>query len=309
MQSQWDGFRSGSPSPGPAPGNDAGCFPRNALVDVLGAGATPLGNIQVGDSVLTANGQYEPVYAWGHYNPTKQAEFLRFEASAGQKKITNTKVLEATGDHLVFLQGKTNPVRADSIRVGDVLQGAGGSSRTSDQVVRKISTIERDDGVYSPLTPSGTVVVNGIAASTYIGLQGQNNPEFAEFKDGKSTFLSFHEFVHMTLSPYRMICSLGSLFSIRGKICHAYSEDGVPLYAAYGIKLAQWVERQNLALQWILFLSIGALGGAFLFVENLLSSVASAGFLSWVAGAAGAYLFWMQRSPACSRRSPVRKQP
>ena len=70
-----------------------------------------------------------------------------------------------TGQHLVFVDGKTNPVRADSIQVGDRLQ-----AETSNAVVKKIMLVTRN-GIYNPLTSSGTIQVNGIAASSYIAFQ------------------------------------------------------------------------------------------------------------------------------------------
>ena len=35
--------------------------------------------------------------------------------------VTQESTLEMSGEHLVFVAGKANPVRADSIQVGDVL--------------------------------------------------------------------------------------------------------------------------------------------------------------------------------------------
>merc|ERR1712187_386955 len=106
--------------------------------------------LQVGDFVRSGDGKlYEQIYAFAHRVPHKHAEFLQFHTTVGAP-------LELTAGHLVFVNGKSNPVRADSIRVGDCLQ-----AENSIAIVEKITTISRN-GIYNPLTSSGTIQVNGI---------------------------------------------------------------------------------------------------------------------------------------------------
>jgi len=252
--------------------NPPTCFSEISTVQVENLGSVTMKKLQLGARVLTQSGTYEPVYAFGHKNPTKTAEFLQLQTAASS--------LEMTGGHLVFLEGKTNPVRADSIKVGDVLQGENAK-------VTKIGSVQRD-GVYSPLTPSGTVVVDGIVASSYISLQKDSN-EFVELQGGFSTFMSFHDGIHMVLSPYRMFC-----MGVSSSLGNAYTEDGIPVFASYGMDLAKWANNQNVVVQFFLFLAVGALAGAFMFVENTFG--ATFGPLALVAGA-GAYVM-MKKSGA-----------
>ena len=129
-------------------------------------------NLQVGDFVKIGKGDiYEPVYAFGHHVPRRYAKFVQLHTSADKSP------LELTGEHLVFVKGKNNPVRADSIKVGDLLQ-----AQDDNAVVQKISIVEKI-GIYNPLTSSGTIQVNGITASTYISFQKQNN-EYVELPVG-----------------------------------------------------------------------------------------------------------------------------
>merc|ERR1712207_137441 len=127
--------------------------------------------LQVGDYVKIGNGEvHEQVYAFGRRDPQRFTEFVQLHTKTGTP-------LEMTGEHLVFVDGKTNPVRADSIKVGDVLK-----AEDKNAVVEKIELVTRN-GIYNPLTSSGTIQVNGITASNYISFQKQNK-EFVEFQGG-----------------------------------------------------------------------------------------------------------------------------
>ena len=222
------------------------CFSGTSTVQVENVGSVAMKDLSVGARILTQSGSYEPVYAWGHKNPSKAADFLQFQ--------TKESKLEMTGGHLVFLEGKTNPVRADSIKVGDTLQGNNGKVETIKMVHR--------EGVYTPLTPSGTVVVDGIVASSYISLQ-KNANEFVELQGGYSSFMPFHDGLHMAMSPFRMFT-----MGVSSSLGNVYNEEGIPMYAAYAMKFAKWAEQQNIVVQLVLFLAVGALAGGFLFVEN-----------------------------------------
>ena len=249
------------------------CFSAISTVQLENFGSVSMKNLQVGDRVLTSSGAYEPVYAFGHKNPTESADFLQFK-TAGSK-------LEMTGGHLVFLDGKTNPVRADSVKVGDVLRTAEAGAK-----ITKISNVQRD-GVYSPLTPGGTVVVDGIVASTYISLQ-KDADEHIELQGGISTFMSYQDFIHMTLSPFRMLA-----MGVSSTIANVYTEEGIPVYASYGMDFAEWANNQNIVVQAVLLLAVLSLAGASMVVENTFG--ASVAPLALVAGA-GAYAVMKKNS-------------
>ncbi|CAB9527359.1 Desert hedgehog protein [Seminavis robusta] len=160
--------------------------------EVENKGPVAMKDLQVGDRVLAnAKDGFEPVYAFGHREPTGEGTFLRFFTEKG-----NSAPLELTGEHLVFVHGKTNPVRADSIQVGEVLQGAVLTAKVS-----KIGRVVRK-GLYVPLTPSGTVVVDGMQASSYISLQ-KDSAEYIELRGGWQ-IMPFQDYVHLALSPFRL---------------------------------------------------------------------------------------------------------
>merc|ERR1712048_1410472 len=109
-------------------------------------------NLRVGDRVLTASGKYETVYAYGHFDEQKETQYIQFQTKS-------TGILEMTNDHLVYVQGKSRPVKAGSVRVGDVLLSRRSSSNATTTmtdgvvpvIVEEIFTVVRK-GLYAPLT-------------------------------------------------------------------------------------------------------------------------------------------------------------
>lgn len=80
-------------------------------------------------------------------------------------------------------------VPASKLQLGDILVSAKyGYEITVDSIDEKISK-----GVYAPLTPSGTIIVNGILASSYVSLQKNSSMLMI---GGVSTNLSFHWLIH-----------------------------------------------------------------------------------------------------------------
>jgi len=213
------------------------CFSEKATVQALGKGVIPMTELEVGDKVLTGKEQdrYEPVYGFGHINADKTAEFFQISTS-------NNSPLEMTGNHMLFVRGKEHPVRADSIKVGDNLRADHG---TFDSVT-KIQTVTRK-GVYAPLTPSGSIVVNGIVASTYVSMQ-DHAVEYAEFSNGaKIPFLTQEMGGHMSMSPMRMLC-----MGVSSSFCEVHDEDGLMPWVRFGYSFLQWAMGFNVFVQALL---------------------------------------------------------
>jgi Hint module len=208
------------------------CFSAVSTAQVEGKGRVAMMDLKIGDKVLTGNQKYETVYGFGHFHATKVARFLQIYTE------NNRVPLEMTEEHMVFVAGKKNPVRAGSIQVGDVLQSGFGSSQ-----VKKTSSIKRE-GLYAPLTPDGTIIVDGIKASSYIALQDRA-VEYLELQHGFHP-MSQHDAVHLFLAPFRLICRATS-----ADFCHEYNDNGMPHYVANGLKLAQWIDAldMNVLLQ------------------------------------------------------------
>jgi Hint module len=183
--------------------------------------------------------RYEPVYAFGHLREKSDpVEFLVIHTFPYDKK---RRPLEITGEHMVYLHGKQNPVRADSLRVGDVLRGDHYTGLT----VTKIKKVKRRDQ-YAPLTPHGTLLVDGILASSYISLQEDAREHIELGENGFTVRISQRVMVHMFLSPLRMYC-----MGITTDFCQTYNEDGLPPYVDLGLQIADWGIRQNVFVQLV----------------------------------------------------------
>lgn len=231
-----------------------GCFSEISNVFVRGKGSVTMAEAKVGDLVLTSEGTFEPIYSFGHHDPSGVAKFLRI--------ATKRNELEVTEDHLVYLEGKTHPVRAASIKVGDVLQSAmPDDSSMQETLVQRIGMVEKK-GAYTPLTPSGKVVVNGVVASSYIALEKTDDEHFHMI--GGLFKLSHQDFVHLNLAPFRVFC-----MGVSSNVCESYNQEGMPHYVGWGMALVKWVHSQNGIIQ-LLFAAISA---AFLFIFVTIEAV------------------------------------
>jgi len=249
-----------------------GCFAATAKVQVLNKGEVAMKDLTIGDQVLTSSAAYEPVYALGHDNPTKKAEFLKIHTTA------EAHPLEITDRHLLFVEGKANPVRADSIKVGDVLRG----NHDTQVTVSKIQTVTRSDGIYAPLTPSGSIMVDGIQASTYVALQTKGGNEYPEFVNGVTLPVSQHFGIHMGSSIFRMMC-----MGVSSSFCASHDDDGLLWWAGYGMRLAEYLEETSVFTQLIaLVLALACAAPIFamevLFGARYAPLIMAAGFIGLV---------------------------
>lgn len=232
-------------------GSFSACFSEVSTVEVLGKGSVAMRDLSVGDHILTGN-SYQPVYAFAHLDRRSKAEFLRIETDA------TSSALEITKNHLLYVDGAAaGPVRAGSVKVGDVLSGGA--------QVTKIDTVQRM-GVYAPLTPDGVLLVNGIKASSYVSLpQVQDHALF-----GGDRVAAFS---HFGISPFRLLCNNLAL-------CQSYNQEGIPqpLAALWGF--FDWFMAQSAGVQvasivvyllvavvsWTLECVLLMVGGTFSFV-------------------------------------------
>jgi hypothetical protein len=228
-----------APAPAPTPGSSNppnSCFSRDATVHVMRNKSefevVTMKDLKVGDKVRVGTNPdvYESVYAFGHLHQTKTVSFHQIYTEG------SARPLELTGDHLVFVSGRSNPIRADSIKINDVLRTD--NEKQGARVV-KVSWVQKS-GLYAPLTPCGRIMVDGILVSTYVSLQ-QHAMEFVEMKSGLfPSILSYHTYVHVGLSPFRIVCT-----KVSSSLCTRYDEDGVPYYAALAMRVNTWVHNQN----------------------------------------------------------------
>ena len=163
-------------------GNDDPCFSGDTLVDVLGH-STPVAmrNVKLGDQLMTSNGEYSLVYSFHHVNAEQEADFIRLEHADG--------TLEITAKHFIH-KADASVVRADQVRVGDVLKGM----HNKPMEILSIDTTTKT-GVYAPVTVTGDLVVDGLVASAYASLLSDVSPLLQDYA------------FHIMYAPHRVYCS------------------------------------------------------------------------------------------------------
>lgn len=193
------GFTVKPPTTGGGGGVD--CFSSVNQVHVRGKGQIRMDELRVGDFVADSlDGTFSRVYSMAHVDSFKPTMFLQIYAEGLQQP------LEVSKSHLLFVSNKA--VMASQVKIGDVLG--------SRHEVLDIQLVHRA-GIYNPLTFSGTIVVNGIVASNYVGLLSE------------VSFDLQHIAAHMITSPVRVFCS-----GMFGHFCQNETHD------ATGI--SSWIE-------------------------------------------------------------------
>ena len=241
---------------------DWGCFSAKATLRVLdsnnnkGVSDVTMDKVSIGDMVLTADNAFEPVYAFGHFNTNKVADFIQIYTKG------NKKPLEMTVNHLLFVTNKAYPVTAGSLKVGDFVYS---DNSDTPLAINKIKSVVSKDGVYAPLTPSGTILVDGILASTYVSMQAQNYPnddgEYPRMSNGMILpFISQQSGIHMATSLFRMVCmgvtasACGDNPSHLSDDTNTSNRDGLVVWADYGIRFATFVQNRSVIVQWFMLI-------------------------------------------------------
>ncbi len=197
-----------------------------------GRGVVAVTEIAIGDKVRDVSGKMVTVYTFGHFEPNATAEYLRVHVQG------LAKPLEVSRDHMLFVNRSAFP--ASMIRPGDILDLGATSSFHSNMtlsgLVLSIQTVFAK-GVYAPFTTSGTIVVSGVAASTYVTLQSDSS----QLQLGKyTTPFSMHWLSHVYQAPHRMVCtSIVGLSNCRK--WERYDEQGISSWAAGPYAWGRWL--------------------------------------------------------------------
>eukprot|EP00547_Thalassionema_nitzschioides_P003168 CAMPEP_0194211888 /NCGR_PEP_ID=MMETSP0156-20130528/11295_1 /TAXON_ID=33649 /ORGANISM="Thalassionema nitzschioides, Strain L26-B" /LENGTH=899 /DNA_ID=CAMNT_0038939575 /DNA_START=94 /DNA_END=2790 /DNA_ORIENTATION=+ len=207
------------PAPAPVPGGPLTglCFPGKATCEVLGKGQVPMKDLKLGDLVSIEGETYEKVYSFGHYSPYVQAEYLQLS--------TASRKLEISKDHMVFVEGGRS-LPASSIKLGDKIETSSGEYNA----VESIEKVVRQ-GAYAPFTTSGTIVVNGVKASSFVSFQGSETLLIG----GVDSRLTYQFLAHSFEMPHRVWCSYFSSCSVE-----YYTEGGVSTWVSLPYHVAKW---------------------------------------------------------------------
>jgi len=127
------------------------------MVTVKGVGAAPMQSLRSGDEVLGKTGAFEPVLGFLHVTATNDAsKFLSVKHSNGQLRVSP--------HHVVFVEGGDK--LAVDLVAGDRLLVAEQSGAVPREVV-SVTQASGSSGMFAPMTPSGTIVVDNVVASNY----------------------------------------------------------------------------------------------------------------------------------------------
>lgn len=210
------------------------CFAPDATTLVLDKGQVPMKNLHVGDKVLTSGGQYQPVYSMFHVHKSQLTLYMQIHTAHSENTtLTGIRPLEITPNHMLFVKGYKNPVPASQVQVGDyifivhpvaphsVKNWHFHSALEDAMTLARVTNINKviRNGLYNPLTPDGTIVVDGIAASAYGSFLGTEYIHLFR-KSSSSSYItsdlhnpqdgwkvvSHQDFLHMLLAPYRAAC-------------------------------------------------------------------------------------------------------
>ena len=141
-----------------------GCYPGLAIfMDACGR-RRRMESLQVGEEVqVITNNEIvtEPVMTFIHRQPDVFQQYL---------KITTftKKILKITEDHLLFVEkeGEATAIPARDVTIGDTVFVRGDLGALERDAVQNISHVH-EKGVYSPVTLSGTILVNDVLTSCY----------------------------------------------------------------------------------------------------------------------------------------------
>lgn len=252
--------------PVPEPTTAVNCFSSAPAVRTMDRGDISMKDLKVGDKVLTDpkdNTKYQSIYAFAHRvtDTDVETDFLQLETRASDKQV-----LEITVDHLLYVQGHANPIRAGTIQVGDQLVYNDGNDKPVFVPVTNITRIQRQ-GIFAPLTLDGSILVNGIKTSVYASPAHPNATEYVEFTGGFSSGISQHTLSHILFSPMRMIC----LGVVAPEVCAAATDNelGVPLYVTLILKIATWAQDSTLVVQMLVMAVVLFICGSSYAIELL----------------------------------------
>ena len=149
-------------------------------------------DLRLGDKVLTANQKFESVYSFGHHDPSARAHYVRIHTDVSEMP------LEISADHMIYRVegGRRRALPASMLRIGDILV-TGNDEVENPKVVMVDGVV--GDGAFAPFTPSGTIVVNGLVASTFVAFSESHANDMG---------VSYQWIAHTFEGPHRWYCTL-----------------------------------------------------------------------------------------------------
>ena len=160
----------------------ASCFSGTSQIALADGSFKSLSQIQIGDQVMiNENNVYEPVIAFIHANREGLFDFLAIEVYSSLSNSSSTMLVSP--NHLIFDFESRKARFAGKLRTGDQVQFIYNNKIIPGEIIN--IRLTKEEGYYAPLTPSGTIVVDGVVASNYASV-------------------SNHALAHQMMSFYRL---------------------------------------------------------------------------------------------------------
>mgnify|MGYP001077172210 CR=1 FL=1 len=142
----------------------AKCFPGRSQVILHDGRTKQLSQLKIGDLVIVnENNVYEPVLAFIHASKENLFNYLAMEINSSLSNTSST--LFVSPNHLIFDYDSGEARFAGKFQVGDRVQFIQNNKITPSEIIN--IELKQEQGFYAPLTPSGTIVVDGVVASNY----------------------------------------------------------------------------------------------------------------------------------------------
>jgi hypothetical protein len=155
--------------PAPAPV----CFPGCALVSLYDGTESgkqvPISEVKIGDKILSVDpstgiAEFSDIYFWGHKDPETVGNFYTVSTASGQ-------TIQLSKEHYIYVSEAPGsivdavPLTPGFLKVGDSVW----TYAEGQMICSPIVSIAHDEekGLYAPFTLNGTVIVNGVYASSY----------------------------------------------------------------------------------------------------------------------------------------------
>lgn len=264
---------TGSPTSAPVPGGGGFvvCFTGDSTVNVRGnantGSPTLMKDLKIGDFIHVGNGKYERVYSFGHNSPsTYSDDFVQISMEGKDTKLT------LSPDHMVWsISGGNTFIAASEVKVGDELLWDG-------MDVVRVQAIETDvtaQGLFAPFTPSGTIVVDGILASSFID----------SVKHLGIAGVSPQWIAHSFEFPHRLFCHYSIFGSTQACTNESYNDQGISSWVAKPFQFGQWVlNNENVMIKYSLLTMFFLVLGVFNVIEAAFFQypiMGIAGLLGW----------------------------
>jgi len=180
------------------------CFPASALVSLYDGTESgkqvPISEVKVGDKILsvdpsTGEIQFSDIYFWGHKDPETVGNFYSVTTASGQ-------TIQLSKEHYIYVSEAPGSI-TDAVPLTPGFLKPGHHVWTYDEgqmICSPIVSIAhvKEKGLYAPFTLNGTVIVNGVYASSY----AVPMPGFLKIEDIVSAAPSIW---HTMLAPVRAL--------------------------------------------------------------------------------------------------------